>query len=175
MFQHLLVWSMVTASSLCNMLQLLWVDLQTTYLSSAWQFHILHLEEVECNFWPSSLLPSGIFNQTCELCTWVFNFLFNTFIKDSHKTVKLKWISTKHVSIYFWRRLLIHKLHIISATLTSLFLLRLFHATYYDQYHIWYHCLFTMHCFCGGVKMTVLYFWAEIFEQDLFCHLITDY
>ena len=53
--------------------------------------------------------PSGIFDQTCELSTWVLNFLFNSFLKDSHKIVKLQWVSTKHIYIYFWSRLLIQK------------------------------------------------------------------
>ena len=54
-------------------------------------------------------LTSGVFDQTCELSTWVFNLLFNSFIKDSHKIVKLQWASTKHIYIYFCSRLSIHK------------------------------------------------------------------
>ena len=34
--------------------------------------------------------PSSVFNQMCELPTWVFNLVFNSFIKDSQKIVKLQ-------------------------------------------------------------------------------------
>ena len=34
---------------------------------------------------------------------------------------------------------------------------------------------FAMDCFCGSLKMIRLYFWAESFEQDRVCHLITDF
>ena len=54
-------------------------------------------------------IASGIFDQTSALSTLAFNFLFKSFIKDSHKIVKLQWVSTKHIYIYFWSRLLIHK------------------------------------------------------------------
>ena len=52
---------------------------------------------------------SGVFDETCELSTWVLNLIFNSFIKGSHKIVKLQWVSTKHMYIYFWSRLFIHK------------------------------------------------------------------
>ena len=42
--------------------------------------------------------------------TWIFNFLFDSIVKDRHEIEKLQWVSTKHIYIYFWSRLLIHKL-----------------------------------------------------------------
>ena len=110
MLQHLLVWSVVTAQSLCNMLQLFFVDLHTIGASFALQFHILPLEEAVCNFWPFLLLPQWYIWSVLWTSTWIFNFLFDSIVKDRHEIEKLQWVSTKHIYIYFWSRLLIHKL-----------------------------------------------------------------
>ena len=110
MLQHLLIWSVATAWSICDMLQLLCVDLHTTYAKHLLcQFMSFIWRKLYAIFDPLLDFPSGISDQTCKLSIWVFNFLFNSFIKDRHKIVKLQWISTKHIYIYFWMRLLIHK------------------------------------------------------------------
>ena len=57
MLQHLLVWSVATAWSICYMLQLLYLDFHTNGESSALQFNTLPLEKVVCDFSPSPLLP----------------------------------------------------------------------------------------------------------------------
>ena len=117
--------------------------------------------------------PSGVLDQTCELSTYVFNLLFNSFIKDSHKIVKLPWVSTKYIYIYFWSRLLIRKFAhhlcnidiIISPQIVCMFLA--FdtvgsHVTSIMNNVTWHHCLFAMYCFCGSLKMIVLYFWTSL-------------
>ena len=101
------------------------MDLHTTRVSSALQFHIFPLEEAVCNFWSSSLL--------CQLYIWSVMLPFYLgcqfsfwHIKDSYEIVKLQWIFTKHIYIYFWRIFSFTSLHTIFATLISSFLLRLF-------------------------------------------------
>ena len=146
-----------------------------------WCWYIFPLEEALCNFWPSPFFPSGIFGQLCELSTWVFNFLFDSFIEGRKEIVKLQWVSTKHISISgvdCW----FTSLYIISATLISLVfssgylhIADIWHTGfscnhYQDQCHIWHHHPFTS----TGVKMIVLSFWGDILEQDLL-YMITDF
>ena len=66
--------------------------------------------ELYGNFDHLLYFPSGVFNKTCKLSMWVFDLLFNSFIKGSHKIVKLQQVTTKHICIYFRSRLLIEKL-----------------------------------------------------------------
>ena len=68
-----------------------WISIQLTYhllgsfISFIWR-------KFNAIFDHLLFFPSGIFNQTCELSTWVFNFLFNTFTKDSQTVIK-QWNS----------------------------------------------------------------------------------
>ena len=128
--------------------------------------------------------PSGIFDQSCELSMLVFNFLFSSFTKESHEIVKLHWVSTKHIHTNFWR-LLIHKFahhpcntdiippQIICMLLT--FGTQDSHATSIIT-NAMYSIIILLQCVAGGgKKMIVLTFWTDIFEQDLFYHVIIGF
>ena len=80
-------------------------------------------------------------------------YLFLEQIVDS----QLCTSSLKHWHHYFFKDCL----HV-----TNLWQTRFSCDLYRDQFYVWHHCLLAMHCFCDSLMMILLYFWAEIFEQD---------
>ena len=108
MLQHLLVWSVATAWSLCDIMQLLCVDFHTTGASSALQFYIFPLEKALCNFWPSPFFPQWyIWSVVWAFCIGLQFSFWQLHQRQARNSETPMGFHQTH--IYFWSRLLIHK------------------------------------------------------------------
>lgn len=181
MLQHLLIYSVATAylfAICCNY----WVNLYTTGASSAFQFHILPLEETKYKFWPSPSLP--------QWYIWSVMWAFYVGLQFSFQQLHQRepWNSETPLSFHQthpYQFLLIHKFahhpcntdiippQIICMLLTFGTLDS--HATSIIT-NAMYSIIILLQCVAGGgKKMIVLTFWTDIFEQDLFYHVIIGF
>ena len=102
----------------------------------------------------------------CELSTWLFNFLFDGFIKDGSETQ----MGFHQTHLYLFLEQIVD-LQIYTSSLQHwhpyfssdyLRFADIWHTGFscdlcHDQYHVWHHCPFRLHWFCGGVKIIVIF------------------
>ena len=130
---------------LCNFISFLWRKLYAIF------DHLLYF-------------PSSVFNQMCKLPTWVFNLVFNSFIKDNQKIVKLQWFSTKH---YNYLYLFLFPPNKSTSMLADVSVDHLSSRNYILVSCVFFH-IFTIFGLCLWIAYIFLYFLPANLSQD-FC------